>query len=175
MSIGPTGRVVRTDSGYELVIERTYRASAEDVWASIVESERLDRWIGRYDGMTGKGQTVTFWVTAEGEGLSEKISIHECEPPTRLLVESKQGEGSWLMSATLSEADGITTLVFTQALADPATAENTGPGWEYYLDRLGAVLDGTPFKDWDEYYPAQQAHFRQSWQEATGAPANGST
>lgn len=168
MSIDATGRVVRTDSGYDLVIERTYRAPIGDVWASIVESDRLDRWIGRYDGTPGKGRTVTFWMTAEGEGLSEEITIHECEAPTRLLVQSRQGEESWLIGATLSEEDGVTTLVFTQLLEDPSSAENTGPGWEYYLDRLGAVLDGTPFAEWDEYYPAQQTHYLRALAEATG-------
>lgn len=168
MSIDATGRIVRTDSGYDLVIERTYRAPIGDVWASIVESHRLDRWIGRYDGTTGKGQTITFWMTAEGDGPSEEITIHECEAPTRLLVQSKQGADSWLIGATLSEADGVTTLVFTQALEDPSSAENTGPGWEYYLDRLGAVLDGTEFAAWEDYYPAQQAYYLQAVAKATG-------
>ncbi|MGN6030968.1 MAG: SRPBCC family protein [Thermomicrobiales bacterium] len=166
MSLHPTGRVVRTESGYTLVIERRYRASIEDVWASIVESERLDRWIGRFEGIPGLGRTVTFWATAEGDAPPEQVMIHECVPPTRLLVESGQGEGSWLLGATLSEQDGITTLVFTQALADPLLSEDTGPGWEYYLDRLGAVLDDSPFAEWDAYYPAQQEHFRQSAREA---------
>jgi len=166
MSIDATGRVVRSDSGYDLVIERTYRAPIADVWASIVEPERLDRWIGTYEGGTGVGKRVSFFMTAEGDGPPEQVHIHECVPPTRLRVESMQG--GWMMAATLSENDGMTTLVFTQVLTDPASAEDTGPGWEYYLDRLGAALAGAPFAEWDAYYLAQQDHYRRSWQAAVG-------
>ncbi|MFC9606869.1 hypothetical protein ACFTTN_25835 [Streptomyces niveus] len=34
-----------------------------------------------------------------------------------------------------------------------------GPGWEYYLDMLGASLDGTPRPVFEDYYPAQKAYF----------------
>lgn len=170
MTIDATGHVVRTDSGYDLVIERTYRAPIADVWASIAESARLDRWIGRYDGTPRVGESITFWMTAEGDGPSEEIHVHECAPPTRLLVESRQGEDSWLIGATLSEANGLTTLVFTQRLTDPSSAEDTGPGWEYYLDRLGAVLDNTAFVAWDAYYPAQQDYWRREVATATADP-----
>src|SRR3954469_16179359 len=42
------------------------------------------------------------------------------------------------------------------------TAESVGPGWEYYLDRLGAVLIGGDVTaiDFDrDYYPAMAAHY----------------
>ena len=33
---------------------------------------------------------------------------------------------------------------------------------------LGAALAGAPFAEWDAYYPAQQDHYRRSWQAAVG-------
>jgi len=47
MTTSPTGRVIRTSLGRALVLERTFSAPIEDVWASITESARLERWIGR--------------------------------------------------------------------------------------------------------------------------------
>lgn len=169
MSIDATGRVVRSDSGYDLVIERTYRASLAVVWDSIVDPERMNRWIGTYSGVPGAGTSVLFRMTAEGEDAPEEpVQIHECDPPHRFRVESSVGGESWMMTVVLAESDGETTLTFSQVLTDPASAENVGPGWEYYLDRLGAVLDGTPFATWDDYYPAQAAHYLRAVADATG-------
>lgn len=45
-------------------------------------------------------------------------------------------------------------LIFTQRLAEPYDASSIGPGWHYYLDRLGAVVARLPVPDhWDDYYP----------------------
>ena len=40
-------------------------------------------------------------------------------------------------------------------------AENVGPGWEYYLDRLVAAEAGRSVAevDWDAYYPALSSSY----------------
>jgi hypothetical protein len=45
---------------------------------------------------------------------------------------------------------------------DPAMAENVGPGWEYYLDRLvAAETGGDPAAiEFGDYYPAMSEHYR---------------
>jgi hypothetical protein len=61
------------------------------------------------------------------------------------------------MELELEEIDGVTSLRFVQVLAPGATgvemAASVGPGWEYYLDRLGAALAGTDVDgiDWEAY------------------------
>lgn len=43
MNPTPTGRVVRTSSGYDLVVTRRFSAPIDDVWAGVTESERTAR------------------------------------------------------------------------------------------------------------------------------------
>lgn len=161
MSIPGTGRVVRTESGRKIEIVRTFRASIDDVWQCVVDSEKLDRWIGSWSGDPATGH-VTFVMTAEGSEVEEPVTIHACEAPRFLDVETAQGGGTWRMSTTLSEEAGITTLVFTQDVVEGEDFSSFGIGWEYYLDRLVAVLAGDSFAAWEDYYPAQEAY----WKEA---------
>lgn len=168
MKITPTGRVVRTATGHEIVLERTFRAPIEDVWASIVEPERMNRWIGTWTGEPGDGKRVMFTMTAEAGAPPEEALIHRCDPPWHLDVETFQAETSWRMVVDLTEVDGQTTLVFRQNI-DPADegAGSYGVGWEYYLDRLVATREGTEFANWDDYYPSQLAY----WDDQLRKPA----
>ena len=172
MSAPPTGRIVRTESGIELVIERTFRAPIEDVWRSITEPERMNRWIGTWEGEAGPGKRVMFTMTAEGDAVPEETLIHRCDPPTHLAVESSVGGMSWPMQVDLSEANGVTTLVFQQSI-DPGDehASSYGPGWEYYLDRLATIHAGADFADWDDYYPAQVPYWEAQLRQANGSTA----
>ena len=63
--------------------------------------------------------------------------------------------------ATLSESAGVTTATLTQIISDPKMIENTGPGWEYYLDRLVAAQAGADPStiDFADYYPAQRDYY----------------
>ena len=162
MTIEATGRVEPSASGPVIVIERTFRAPVADVWDTVVDPQRMDRWIGTWTGEPGAGKRVAFVMSAEGASEPEDVLIHGCDRPSHLDVESFQAAGSWRLAVDLTEKGGRTTLVFRQVV-DPAdeAASSYGPGWEYYLDRLSAVLEGTEFAAWDEYYPAQLAH----WQE----------
>ncbi|MGP4090788.1 hypothetical protein [Streptomyces sp. KR55] len=42
MALEPSGRLVRTPTGFDLILTRTrtYHASVDDVWASVTEPER---------------------------------------------------------------------------------------------------------------------------------------
>jgi uncharacterized protein YndB with AHSA1/START domain len=161
----PTGRVEVRDGVHHLVIERTFAAPIDDVWAAVTEPERMARWIGTWSGDPAT-RRVAFRMLFEGgdpEGHGEDVDIRECDPPRRLAVTTHAAGQSWMLELDLSEADGVTTLVFTQPAVDPREAENVGPGWEYYLDRLVAVETGGDPADIDferDYYPAMQEHYR---------------
>lgn len=161
MSIPATGHIARAGTGHDIVIERTFRASIEDVWKSIVEPDRMNRWIGTWSGKAGTGNRVTFVMTAEEGAEPEDVLIHRCDPPQHLDVETFQGDSSWRMRLDLAEENGVTTLVFRQAVNLDEDVTSYGPGWEYYLDRLVAIHSDEPFASWDDYYPTQKAH----WEE----------
>ena len=138
----PVGRREDRDGRATLLVERTFRAPVEDVWAAVTEPDRLVRWIGTWSGDPASG-TVEFRMTAEGEDIAaETVTVHECDPPRRLeLSWTSAGPpgGVWEVALDLAEHDGVTTLTFSQRVPDAATGRDVGPGWEYYLDRLGAA------------------------------------
>lgn len=162
MSPTPTGRIETVDGVPRLVLERTFRAPIDDVWAAVTEPERMARWIGSWSGDPATKRVVFRMLFEEGD-TSEDVEIRACDPPRRLAVTTYAEGQSWLLELDLSERDGVTTLVFTQPGVDPAQAENVGPGWEYYLDRLVAVETGGDPAAVDferDYYPAMQEHYR---------------
>jgi len=161
----PTGRLLRTARGRDLVVTRTFRAGIDDVWASVTEPERTTRWFGRWSGEAGVGRTVTVTMGFEDGAPTSDLRIEACEPPRRLVVSSEDDAGSWLVELELAERDDVTELRLTHHLdarTDPAT---TGPGWEYYLDLLVAARDGTPPPDFGDYLPAQKAHYERLAEE----------
>ncbi len=164
MSATPTGRIDHDGDRHTLVLTRTFQAPIGDVWASVTEPERLERWIGTFDGDPEAGH-VMFRMTAEGENVeAERMEIRECVPPRRLALTSQVGEMRWFLELDLDEADGVTTVTFSQPDIDPATAENVGPGWEYYLDRWVSVMTGGDVGEHDferDYYPAMKAYYEE--------------
>jgi uncharacterized protein YndB with AHSA1/START domain len=136
----PTGTL--QDDGRTLVLHRTFRAPAEDVWASITESERLGRWFGTWSGDPADG-FVEVTMNAEAEPVPpSRFDIVACEPPHRLCVVAVDDQARWQLTADITEAGGTTTLVLRQHDVDPAAVGDTAPGWEWYLDRLVAVATG---------------------------------
>jgi len=167
MNPTPTGRLVRTPEGRDLVILRTFRAPIEDVWASITEPERTARWWGAWTGEPGPGRTIHYTMVFEAEAPPAQMRIEACEPPRHLAVRAMNDYGDWRLEAHLSEANGVTELRFTQHLDDQTNVGDVGPGWEYYLDNLVASRTGDAMPDFNDYYPAQKAYyFEQSAGEA---------
>ncbi|SIT78873.1 SRPBCC family protein [Microbacterium sp. RU33B] len=155
----PTGTVAAGPLGREIQLTRKFTAPIDAVWASMTESERLERWIGRWEGDHRTGR-VSFFMTAEGEHTpAEEYHIEVCEPPHRFAATTAVGDNRWQLRFELSEHAGITTLLFAQAMVDDVG--DVGPGWEYYLDRLGAALAGGDVAgvQWDAYYPSMKAYY----------------
>ena len=147
---------------HTLTLRREFAAPASDVWASITESDRLARWFGTWAGDPSTGR-VTVTMNAEAEAVPPApYDIHACEPPHRLDVSAVDEYGAWRLVAELTEHDGRTTLTLRQEEVDPATLGETGPGWEWYLDRLVAAATGQPLPslaDFDtEYLPLGAAY-----------------
>jgi uncharacterized protein YndB with AHSA1/START domain len=154
MSPTPTGRLF----GDDLVLTRTFRASIDDVWASLTDPERTARWFGPWEGDAGPGHTIKVQMVQEEGKPWTDLLIDACEPPRRLAV-SGTGEHGWHLDMTLTETADVTELRFTQHLTGTEGVGEVGPGWEFYLDVLVASRDGLPAPDWNDYYPAMRDHF----------------
>ena len=157
----PTGRVIRTPEGRDLVLVRTFRAPIADVWASLTESERTARWFGPWEGEPRPGSRIRYQMLFE-EGDADvwmEMTIVACEPPRHLAVSAEDDYGNWHLEAFLSEQDGTTELRFVQHLDAKTSVAAVGAGWEYYLDNLVASREGGEKPRFGDYYPAQQEYY----------------
>lgn len=156
MSPAPTGCV----RGNELILTRTFRASIDDVWASLADPDRTERWIGRWEGEGGSGSTVRVQMAHEKGQPWFDMLIEQCEPPSRLVVRTLD-EGGWLLELALTQTGDSTELRFVHHLSDRKLAGEAGPGWEYYLDMLVAARQGQSLPKFEDYYPALKSHYLQ--------------
>ncbi|MFD0857118.1 SRPBCC family protein [Actinomadura adrarensis] len=151
----PTGELIDGD----LVLTRTFRASAEDVWVSVTEPDHTARWFGRWEGEAGPGRTIKVQMAYEDETPWMEMRIDACEPPRRLALSASDESGDWQVELLLEEADGTTRLRFIQHGLGKDLLGEVGPGWEYYLDMLVAVRDGSPRPEFEDYFPAMKDYF----------------
>jgi len=157
----PRGTVEHGPAGPELVVTRTFRAPAADVWSSLTEPDRLSAWIGYWEGDPSTGR-VQFFMTAESDDPEpEEYRITRCEPPHRFAGDTHVGDQTWHLGFDLAEDAGVTTLTFRQVLGPGDDAGSVGPGWEYYLDRLVAVRAGRDpgTVAWEAYLAALGDHY----------------
>ncbi|MEU4767443.1 SRPBCC family protein [Actinosynnema sp. NPDC023794] len=159
MTPTPTGRLVRTDAGSDLVLTRTFRALADDVWASLTEPERTARWFGPWEGEAAPGRAVKVQMVFEEQEPWMEVRIDVCDPPRRLAMSMVDEAGTWRMELLLSEVDGVTELSLVHHLSTEEGIGEVGPGWEYYLDMLVASRAGAPLPAFDDYYPSQKEYF----------------
>ncbi len=155
----PTGQLFAAGDGGDLVVTRTFRASAEDVWASLTEPERTARWFGPWEGEAAPGGTIRVQMAFEEGTPWSDVRIDVCEPPRRLALSMRDESGDWRMELLLTERGDRTELRFVHHLDDVGGVGEIGPGWEYYLDRLLADREDTPMPSFDDYYPAMKAHY----------------
>ena len=130
------------DGSRRLEFRRSWPEPVEDVWSALTDPDRLARWIGAYDGARGPGGTGTFTMTQEeGEHSGEPMTIRECDPPRRLVVEWVQQETeNWSVALDLWTEEGRTVLRFVQVFPAGADVVDFALGWHWYLDKLGAEV-----------------------------------
>lgn len=157
----PTGQSLATTDGALIQLSRSIAHPVDRVWEFLTDSDQLGRWYGTYTGEPGSGEvSLTFVESPDQEG---KVRIDDCSPSERLAVTLLDAPGGdWTLAVAL-EADGdeATSLTFTQTLSDFSGAGDIGPGWEYYLDRLEAVLDDRDADsvEWSSFHPSMVEHY----------------
>jgi uncharacterized protein YndB with AHSA1/START domain len=149
--------------GVWLQYRRRYGVPVEELWAALTEPDRLAGWIGTWTGEPVVGGTVDFVMVADGETEPEPITIAECAPPHRLVVEwPVPDHARWRVEVTLEGHGGESELLFVHRLSEPEALGDVGPGWQYYLDRLDAALTGGTMPAWADYYPALRETYEQA-------------
>ncbi|MFI6270777.1 SRPBCC family protein [Micromonospora zamorensis] len=171
MTRTPAGRLFRTATGHDLVLTRTFRAPATDVWASLTESERTARWFGPWKGDAAPGRTIQVQMAYEDQQPWCDVRIDACEPERRLAVSMIDSYGTWLLEMVLTETDGSTELRFVQHLTSVEGIAEVGAGWEYYLDMLVASRAGSPLPRFDDYHPTMQPYYQALAAEASAPHA----
>lgn len=145
------GRVLRDASGVRLELVGEWDVPVAQVWAALTAPSLTARWFGTWTGDPATG-TVLLRTAEDPDGGEQPVVVRECVPPTRLAVDLPSPDGTWPLSVDLTEQGGRTRLVLTHRLAEPYDASSIGPGWQYYRDRLGAVVTGTRVPDdWGAY------------------------
>ena len=155
----PTGRLIPTPDGYDLILTRTVRAPLDDVWASITEPERTARWFGPWEGAAGPGRTVRIQMVHEEGSPWFDLRIEACRPPSHLAVSMTDDAGDWHLEVHLVHVDDTTEIRLVQHRDSAEGLGEIGPGWEYYLDMLLAARDGSSLPMFDDYYPTQKEYF----------------
>ncbi|MGO1544055.1 MAG: SRPBCC domain-containing protein [Gulosibacter sp.] len=155
----PTGTLVSTDSGHNLVIDRVLSLSREKAWSRVTVSEHTAQWIGKWEGNGAVGETIRLQLGFEETAPWSEVKITECEAPTRIRVVTQDDFGAWDLSIELRDAGERTELQFVMHNVDPAQVGNIGPGWEYYLDQLEASIADAPLPNFDDYFPSQRGFY----------------
>ncbi len=120
-----------------LRIERWFAHPPEKVWEAITQPEELKHWFpAAMEGERAVGSALAFRF--EGDTPLTHGKVTAWEPPSLF-------EYTWeedvLRFELRRDGDGC-LMIFTNVLADRATAVGTAAGWHVCLDMLGGRLDG---------------------------------
>lgn len=161
---------LRSAEGVGVVrIEDRFDTGIDDLWSALTDPDRLARWYGRVEGDLRPGGQ--FRLNIESADLDSIGRVHECEPPRRLSVTTRETEESYLrgqgvppfdtsVDATLT-AEGDQTVLVMEIRGMPLdTIAFYGAGWQIHAENLAAYLSGREHGDtearWSELVPAYQ-------------------
>ena len=142
-------------------MEDRFDTDADDVWSALTDPARLARWYGEVEGDLRLGGEYRARLFASGwEGTGR---VEACEPPRRLLVRIKNGDGpdENEIEATLT-ADGDQTIMVWEERGMPLDLLSAyGAGVQLHVEDLADHLAGRERRDdgkarWDELHPAYQ-------------------
>ncbi len=160
----PTGDIVATPEGRDLVITRSLGLPIEEVWARLTDPHLTSGWYGTWEGDAGAGNTIRVQMRfEEGEPWSA-MRIDDCTPPLHLGISSTDQIGLWRLEVTLLDTGAATELRLVHHLTSEyqlAEIPQIGPGWEYYADMFVAACTHTERPDFADYYPTMSGYYQQ--------------
>ncbi len=169
MNPQPTGTVLQTTDGLDLIVTRRFKAPIEDVWQSVTDPERTARWYGPWRGKPAPGATLDIQMAYEEGAPWFPLRIEACEAPRRLVVTQLEEAGDWRIELLLSQTGHTTELRLIQHRDSAEHVNSIGPGWEYYMDMLVASREGRRQPTFDDYLP-QAGYFEAARRAATPNP-----
>ena len=152
---------LRSANGAGVVrIEDRYDTGIDDLWSALTDPRRLARWYGEVEGDLRIGGEYRARIFASGwEGTGR---VEACEPPSRLLVRTKELSESYetVIEARLN-ADGDQTILVIEVKGMPLDKiAFYGAGWQIHAENIAAHLAGHEPRDdearWDELVPPYQ-------------------
>ncbi|TFC89385.1 SRPBCC domain-containing protein [Cryobacterium sp. TMT4-31] len=161
-------RLVRGDSGPDLVLSRSFAVDIDGVWATLTDPARTTEWYGPWEGKGAAGHTIRVQMRFEDGEPWLPMRVDACERPTRLALSMLEDQGDWRLELVLAETAGSTRLSLIHHLSGVDSLGEIGPGWEYYLDLFAAAVRGTAVQAaagsrtapaFADYYPARSAFF----------------
>jgi uncharacterized protein YndB with AHSA1/START domain len=161
---------LRSADGAGIVrIEDRYDTDIHDLWSALVDPGRLARWYGQVEGDLRPGGE--FRLHLESEGWDGTGRVEACEPPSRLLVRTRETDESWrkgrgaepfdeAIEATLT-ADGDQTVLAIEVRGLPLDKiAFYGAGWQIHAENLATYIAGRERGDtearWEELVPPYQ-------------------
>lgn len=139
-----------------MLLTRELAVTVDELWRWITESERTAQWYGPWrttDGMAPQMGDEVLVTMSEEEGDQESgMRIETCQPPTLLaLASTAPAPFDWPISLACEPREGgsAITLRHDRIPADVPLAD-LGAGWEFYLARLVAAVEGTDSPTFEE-------------------------
>jgi uncharacterized protein YndB with AHSA1/START domain len=139
---------------HELRIERTYAASAEEVFDAWTSAEVLRRWLHAGEHWTTPVAEVDLRVGGtvrvvmrrpDGDDSEMHGEYREIDRPRRLVMTwtfADRPANRQLIELSFSESEGATTVVMVNTdISDQERRENQERGWRACLQELARVLE----------------------------------
>ncbi len=163
----PLGTVTTDSQGATIAFERRYPHPIETVWAALIDSEQLGRWLGKASIEGREGGEIVIEAGPEDVPLEVRRTTGRVlvwNPPHVLEYEWHQAiiEDSTLRFELTAEGDA-TLLKLTHRWLSERNANGFIPGWHAFLDRLEALLSGRTIPNWGERYAQVQSSYGQAW------------
>lgn len=150
------GRLEGVAPGRAMLLTRELSVTVDELWRWITESERTARWYGPWrttDGMDPRvGDEVLVTMSEEESDQESGMRIEACQPPALLaLASTAPAPFDWPITLTCEPrpAGSAITLRHGRIPADVPLAD-LGAGWEFYLARLVAAVEGTHSPGFEE-------------------------
>src|SRR5215217_3663990 len=146
---GMNGTLETIDGRPALRFERRLAFPIERVWRAVTEPAELAEWF----------VAPAPWTPAQGEtfeSYGQTGTITELREPETLAW--TWGDESFRFDLRPDDEDCV--LVFTHVLTDTILPAKHAAGWECYLDRLAAHLDGAPISEEDAHWRIGETHER---------------
>lgn len=129
--------------GFDLEIEVSIPAPAQDVWDHLTDPDLLVRWWPNraQTDPVPEGAYALEWDA----GMRLTGTYREVDPPRRLVwtwAWDHETDPPRLVVMDLDETDGVTRLGIRHEAHDEEEQASYREGWEHFLGRLAALIEG---------------------------------